>query len=346
MNRKVKILIAVAAVIVLLVGGAIGYYAGEVSGAFRKEGSVTVVIPQGATGNSVAALLAEKGVIGNPLIFRFYLRGKNVNLQYGTFEINPKSDYDTIIRVIEEMQEATDVVDVTVPEGTRTVDVIASLVAAGIGSEDEITDVINNYPFEHSFIPKEGDYTGYRLEGYLFPDTYSIYQRTGEENIADAIKKMLDNFEEKTKDLYALCEQKGLNFRDVITLASIVQREGVKLEELPTIAQVFRNRLDQGMLLQSCATVQFFLPEHKKVLSYDDIAIDNPYNTYIYAGLTPGPIGNPGIDAIRATIEPDGSDYLYFVARYDSSHYFGRTYAEHEANIARSNAEEAAHSQG
>jgi UPF0755 protein len=203
------------------------------------------------------------------------------------------------------------------------------LVELELGTKEEIKQIINTYYFDFPLLSQMPTNTEYRLEGYLFPDTYQVYQEASAENIVSIIQRMLDNFQSKTADLQAQAD----NWNEIIILASIIEREGQKAEELPLVSSVFHNRINQGIKLESCATVQYILEERKPILSWADTEIDNPYNTYMYQGLTPGPIANPGLAAIEAAMNPATSDYLFFVAKNDGSHLFGRTYQEHLNNI-------------
>ncbi len=329
MKKSVKILIAAVAVVVLVAVAVIGYVFTEIAAVGRKDGEVTVEIPQGAGASAIGRVLQENGVIGNALIFRLYTYGKNYAFQYGTFTLNPSDGYDALIEDLQQTQALRDTVTLTVPEGTEVREIVDMLVNLGLGNKEEIKQIINTYAFDFPLLSQMPTDTEYRLEGYLFPDTYQIYKEASTENIASIIQRMLDNFQSKTADLQAQAD----NWNEIIILASIIEREGQKAEELPLVSSVFHNRINQGIKLESCATVQYILEERKPVLSWADTEIDNPYNTYMYEGLTPGPIANPGLAAIEAAMNPATSDYLFFVANSDGSHLFGRTYQEHLNNI-------------
>ena len=184
---------------------------------------------------------------------------------------------------------------------------------------------------------------GSTLEGYLFPDTYQVLPGATPRQV---LQLMLTAFGERfTPELRAESAKVGLTPHQVVTLASIVEREAVAADERPLIAGVFLQRLKRGLKLQADPTVQFALagvnpPRRsqgywKAPLSSADVTINSPYNTYVIDGLPPGPIGNPGLAAIRAVLEAPSTDYLYFVARPDGRHAFARTYKEHEENVAR-----------
>ncbi len=330
MKKSIKILIAAAAMVVLISTAVIGYVFAEIAAVGRKDGEVTVEIPQGAGASVIGRVLQENGVIGNAFIFRLYTYGKNYAFQYGTFTLDPSDGYDALIEDLQQTQALRDTVTLTVPEGTEVREIVDMLVELELGTKEEIKQIINTYAFDFPLLSQMPTDTEYRLEGYLFPDTYQVYKEASAENIASIIQRMLDNFQSKTADLQA---QAGGDFNEIIILASIIEREGQKAEELPLVSSVFHNRINQGIKLESCATVQYILEERKPILSWADTEIDNPYNTYMYEGLTPGPIANPGLAAIKAAMNPATSDYLFFVANSDGSHLFGRTYQEHLNNI-------------
>ncbi len=333
MKKGIKILIAVVAIVVLAAVAAVGYVAAEINGSLRRAGEVRIEVPQGAGASVIADLLQENGIIGNALIFRLYTYGKTYAFQYGTFTLDPADNYAAIIEDLEQMQTLRDTVTLTVPEGTEVREIVDMLVAMELGTKEEIKQIINTYAFDFPLLSTLPTDTEYRLEGYLFPDTYEIYDEATTENIASIFQRMLDNFQAKTAELQTRIEQEGGDFNEIIILASIIEREGQKAAELPIVSSVFHNRIDRGIKLESCATVQYILEERKPVLSWADTEIDNPYNTYMYQGLTPGPIANPGLAAIEAAIDPATTDYLFFVANSDGSHLFGRTYQEHLNNI-------------
>ena len=336
MNGALKGLIAFILIIGLLAGGVYIYYATEKNATFRKDEVVDVEIKQGSSASTIASVLAENDVIGSKYVFRFYIRGKDIVFQYGTFHLNRKMNYDELIEQLTTQQVVRETTDITIKEGMNAEQIISMLEELGIGTRDEILYAINEAEYDFDFITPDMTLVDYRLEGYLYPDTYEIYLDDSPEEV---IVRLLDNFDKKTANLREEVAMNGGNFHETMILASIIEKEGQKESELPIVSSVFHNRLEQGMKLESCATVQYVLPEHKEVLSYEDTQTDSPFNTYIHPGLPPAPISNPGIAAIRAAIYPDETDYLFFVARPDGSHYFGKTYAEHEANIRKADEE-------
>jgi UPF0755 protein len=168
------------------------------------------------------------------------------------------------------------------------------------------------------------------LEGYFLPGTYSLERMSAE----DAVRTLLEPLETQVPTSWlSRGEELGMTFHQVLTLASIIEKEVQDRTESPTISSVFHNRLRDGMLLQSDPTVEYAIGSHHFPLTQEELATDSPYNTYLYPGLPPGPICNPTLDSIRAALYPASTDYYYFVATQNGTHLFAETYAEHQANI-------------
>ncbi|UZN23201.1 endolytic transglycosylase MltG [bacterium 3DAC] len=220
---------------------------------------------------------------------------------------------------------------VTFPEGITIKEMADILYKKTQTPTHSFIDATTSTPLLESVSAFAGKHIRYP-EGFLYPDTYAFTGST-----TRLVHMMFNNFLKKVSGInWTEAEKRtGLDKYGIITLASIVEKEAVKKEEAPIIAGVFINRLRRGMKLESCPTVEYALGYHKAVLSFEDIQIDSPYNTYKYYGLPPTPIGNPSLDAIKAVINYAKTDYLYFVADGKGGHLFAKTYAEHLANIRR-----------
>jgi UPF0755 protein len=223
---------------------------------------------------------------------------------------------------------------VTVPEGF-TLKQIAGVMARRLGTDSirfvklaHDTDFIKRLSTKYGFPPPPS------LEGYLFPDSYKFSYFEDESSIIERMVKQLMEVIEDNGIFYEL-RRKGLELHTVLTLASIVEREAAVDSERPVIAAVFWNRLKRGIPLESCATVEYALPRHKTRLTYADLKIQSPYNTYIHPGLPPGPICSPGLKSIEAVVNPADVPYLYFVSRGDGTHLFATSYKEHIKNKAK-----------
>lgn len=301
--------------------------------------TTTIVVEAGQNFGSVAKQLDELKLISSAYALNSYVDEHNLasQLQVGSYEISPSMDIATIAGLMTQVQAAKPTVTITIPEGFENKDVIALLQEFGFAKDvAAFEDILQNHPFDYAFL--EGIDRSYKLEGYLFPDTYEFYTDASD---LDVITKMLDNFAVKyTPELQARAKEIGLSTNEVITLASIVEREARKREEFPLVAGVFRNRIAIDMPLQACSTVQYILGERKWVLSIEETQIDSPYNTYQIPGLPPSPIAQPSLVAIESVLYPTESDYLFFVVANlgDGTHLFAKTYEEHLANVAISEA--------
>ena len=356
---------------ILVISGFLSYFAitaGNDIFAFVKEDTeVSVTIEEGTDIKALGAKLADEGVIKYPRVFSFYakLRKKDsVALQAGEYTVSPMMNYDSLIAAFAKSNaaERTTVV-VTIPEGYTVDQIIDTLVGKyGLSSEKELKDAIENYDYDYWFVkrletdkPRYG--RKYRLEGYLYPDTYYYFSDSSASAI---IYKMLDNFDKKVKDIFRgdktvpgnnyiekidyLCGNFGLSFDDIVTIASMVQMEGKYTTEFGTISSVFHNRLKNPSVtngkLESDATLQYLLEKRTEHLTEEHKQIDSPYNTYLYEGLPPGAISNPAQTALIYALYPDDTKYYFFVAGKDGYSLFARTYKEHKQNIAKVNAGE------
>lgn len=319
----------------------------------KPETEKTISVTTTMSNSDVAKLLKKNGVINFEWVFEFYAKNRYEKAPYltGDFTVKPSMNYDEIIKTLKYVKVERQIVKITIPEGYTADQIIDILVSQGIGKKEKFVDVINNYGFKHEFIkklnalPKSPD-RKYRLEGYLFPDTYLFYKDDSEISV---INKLLNNFESKFDDsFYERCDEIGMSFDQVIILASMIEAEARLPIDLELVSSVFHNRLKSTKAdykkMQCDATIQYFLPERKEVLPIIDTLIDHPYNTYIYEGLPPGAIGNPGIDAITASLWPDdpvndsGRAFkaYYFVSNlYGNIYYAGDSLSAHNANIAK-----------
>ena len=282
--------------------------------------TVLITIPQGMSTKSIGELLASGDIISDALVFRLKsrLEGYDGKFKAGEYSLSSGMTMDEIMDLLLEGHRNTQ--RFTIPEGydlKRTAD---KLEEQGLIDREAFFKEIREGDFDYWFIDglKEGSS---RLEGFLYPDTYEIYINAGEHDIID---KMLSQFSKVfNEDRINRMNELGMNLNEIITLASIIEREAVISEDRPVIAGVFLKRLDMGMPLQSCATVQYILGEQKPVLSTADTKIQSPYNTYVNKGLPPTPICSPGIESIDAALWPETTDYLFFLAKGDGSHVFG-----------------------
>lgn len=288
-----------------------------------------VLIPPGASAGAIGQALEANGVVASARLFWITTRiqGQAGRLQAGEYRFDRPSrliDVATKIATGQVYRRR-----VTIPEGL-TMDEIASLLeAAAFGDKQTWLAEMSRKELVDDL-----DRRASSLEGYLFPETYDYTRQTGP---AQMIEKMVANFRRKFSDKeHSRASQLGMTVREVITLASLIEKETGQASERPLVSAVFHNRLKRGMLLQCDPTVIYAV---KRVKAYDnvvnqsDLELDSPYNTYKYRGLPPGPIANPGSDSIQAALYPDAADYLYFVSRNDGTHLFSKGLGEHQLRV-------------
>jgi UPF0755 protein len=313
--------------------------ANDMFGLVKPKDTVSIVVEQGDKVKDIASELEEKGVIQYKSLFTLYATFKKFDeskIQSGVYEVEKNMPYSTLLSKVKKpiVQKERETVTVTIPEGYELWQIVDLLDEKGVCSKEDLMDTIQNYKFKHEFL-KDLPERNNRLEGYLFPDTYQFY---AEDKSISVINKMLNNFDDKFDyEFYDRAKEIGMTLDEVITLASIIEREAASDEERGAVSAVFHNRLEskEYPYLQSCASVQYILKERKTVLSIEDTKIDNPYNTYINKGLPPGPISSPGLASIRAALYPDEVDYLFFVAYPDGATLFATTYDQHLANVKK-----------
>jgi len=320
----------------------------------QERRDVEFVVEPGTPARAIAENLFSEGLIGDARLFEAYVRstGMAERLEAGTFTLSPDM---TPVEIAQALQNAyARSITVTVPEGWRleqTADALTdgsmvngmeyrTLASDPNWKPDSPEGTGNPWPFLSLRPP------GATLEGYLFPDTYQLDAENT--SASELLRRQVDAFARKVLPLYTAAAADGdiaLSLHDVLTLASIVEREAVVDEERPVIARVYLNRLGLGMKLEADPTVQYamgFQPDSgqwwKTPVSLEEYgAVDSPYNTYLNPGLPPGPIASPGVQSVQAVLAPADHDYLFFVALPDGSglHAFSRTMEEHLENVRR-----------
>lgn len=328
------------AVLVIVVLVAISYlfvnnYINENLDAVDKSDNTKIVveIPSGSSTNDIAETLFNNNLIKNKLAFKYYAEktGRDSQLKAGSYVLSKNMNVDELLKSLIKGGSSSNTANITIIEGLILEDVALSISEQLGLSYDKLLELMNNPGlFKEGFEFLKGNPNIENLQGYLMPDTYNVYINSSEEDI---IKILLSQFDEfylnEIKPRMENSENSRLSFEEVINLASIVEKEALLDEERDEVAAVFLNRLDINMKLQSCATVNYAHGEWKERLTYEDIAIDSPFNTYVVEGLPPAPINSPGRESILAVLEPANVDYLYFVAKGDGSHYFSKNYDEH-----------------
>jgi len=298
---------------------------------------VALTVPQGATTDAVGLLLARAGVVANPRVFTLQVReaGADGMLRAGTYELRTGMGYEAAIASLT-AGPAVKYVTVTIPEGF-TVEQIAARMEkrAGIPRAEflALSDRgAAEFSADHPYLA-----TSYRgsLEGYLFPKTYRIEEGA---SARDVIEMMLDQFDEEIAlvDVDSV-KARGMTLPELVIMGSIIERETKVAKERPIVSSVIYNRLSQRMRLDMCSTIEYVIKQHKLRLTYADLNVKSPYNTYRHAGLPPGPIANPGLASLKAAASPADTQYLYYVLTgRDGSHTFARTSEEFARAKAKS----------
>ena len=286
-----------------------------------EENSVTqkvVNIPSGTNAKEIVDLLEKNEIIRkNNYTFRILIKLLKLEdqLKFGEYNLSPSMN---MLQIVDKLVKGKVIVyKITIPEGYTCTQIAELLDKKEVAEKEAFLKLV-----------KDSEKTS---EGYLFPDTYEVPKKYGAEKM---VKAMLSNFNQIAIEnkFTEKAEKIGFSLNEIIILASIIEKEAKFSEEKNKVSSVFHNRLEKGMKLQSCATIQYILETPKERLDENDLNIDSPYNTYLYKGLPPGPICNPGLDSIIAALEPEEEDYLYFVLGENGRHIFSKTYQEHLRN--------------
>jgi UPF0755 protein len=278
---------------------------------------VTVTVRPGQAPRELADSLRAAGVIQNPRLFKWMARGARDRFIPGRYRLARNSRERQVLRVLTGRAPSWQLV--TIPEGLTLGQTAALLDSLRLCPADSFRAACADPALLRDF-----GIAGATAEGRLFPETYELGTAMGAREIA---RRLIRQFHAVWRSL----DSSGTDPAPAVILASIIEREARVAAEFPLVASVFANRLRRGMPLQSCATVEYLLPARKARLDARDLAIESPYNTYLHAGLPPGPICNPGRAALAAALAPARTDYLYFIYAGDGAHVFSRTFAEHEA---------------
>lgn len=294
--------------------------------------TITYTAPKGWGNDDIARDLEKLGIIRSSYFFRFYVVAslQHSSLQAGKYNLSPRmSTYEIVKKMVQ-----GDVLKnkLVIPEGWDIKDIAKYLESNGICSKDDFIQLANkDYGNEFDFLKDKPKALG--LEGYLFPDTYEISKGETCEEILDL---MLSNFDKKlTPDLRAEIKNQKKSIFDIVTMASLIEKEVKTLDDKKIVSGIFWKRIDISMPLQSCATINYITGKSDPGAAIKDTKIDSPYNTYKYYGLPKGPISNPGIDSILAAIYPKKTQYLFYLSGVNGETIFSKTAEEHNAAKAK-----------
>lgn len=326
MMRTLRAVVAIIAVLIAGFGAWFGYAIwGDRS---HPDMQQTIIVPRGSSFHDIAAQLGDAGIVGNQTAFRLYakLKGADTNAHAGAFQFAP---HQTAAQILQQLESGGAQIArwVTIPEGFTAKQIAQRLSDDGFGPA-----AAYERAFMHDSIVVGGTRTK-NLEGYLFPSTYLIPNDATPKSVADILTAQF--LKELPSDALRKARARGLTVPQVVTLASLIEREAKADDERPLMAGVYYNRLRLGMPLEVDASIEYALPKHHDVITYGDLKIDSPYNTYLHQGLPPTPISNPGAPSLQAAFNPKPSPYLYYVYKGNGHHAFARTLTEQNANIAK-----------
>lgn len=348
--RIVRKIVSITALVAILLLGAIGgggyYYVKSalkpVDGNSKKM--VNVTIPIGSSTTGIGKILEEKGVIRDARIFKYYVKFKNESgFMAGDYKMNPSMTMPEIVSSLKTGKVIQDVVmKITIPEGKQLSQISGIIGEKTQQDPEEVFKQLNDKEFVKKMMDKYPDIlteeilnekVKYPLEGYLFPATYPFY--SDKPTVEEIVNIMLTKTKEVLGEYSGQMEEKQMTPHQVMTMASLIEEEATEKADRDKIASVFYNRIEIDMPLQTDPTVLYAHGEHKERVFYKDLEIDDPYNTYKNAGLPPGPIANPGVMSIEATLAPEDTDYLFFLATSTGDVIFTKTLAEHNREVAK-----------
>lgn len=296
------------------------------------SGEVSITINEGDSLEKIGTTLVDSNVIKSKQMFVLYsrIKGDSADFKSGTFTIKRPISLGSLNKQLKEIIISEQGVKITIPEGYSISQISKLFANSELIDKDTFLAIADKGEFDYKFLkfskPKN---MKYKLEGFLFPDTYYFDKSESPEYM---FKKMLNRFEEIAgSQLIDKAQSLGITPLELVTMASIIEKEAVTSKERPIISGIFYNRIKKNMKLESCSTVQFALgrEEYNPSVTLDDIKINSPYNTYLHKGLPPGPIASPGKESLEAAFNPEITEYLYFVAKGDGSHIFNTNYKEH-----------------
>lgn len=360
--RRIALFLITAIIIALLATGFFVYrYVDSAVGALDSTSTeyVTVEIPEGSGNKYIGQILEKAGVIKSATVFNYYTKFKNYsNFQSGYYNLQASMDLEEICKLLKQggtaEPEEPSLGKILVTEG-YTIKQISEAVTKNTADDDSstpftaddflsvvqdesfISKMVEKYPKLLANLPSADEAT-YQLEGYLFPATYSYYEDT---TMEDLVEQMISTMDSYMSSYYDTISEKGMTVNEVLTLASLVEKEGSTDDDRRNIASVFYNRLNANMALQSNIAILYAMGKlgEETTLSADasiDTSIDSPYNVYTNTGLMPGPVDSPSLSAIEATVNPASADYYYFVADVNTGTvYYAETYEDHEANVEK-----------
>ena len=318
---------------IIIIGIGMYFYLPDYLSTSSNDTDIEVVVKPGASLSSVADDLFEKEIIRSKLWFRYQGQDIAKKIKPGTYTFTSDLKLEDMYEILQQGEQEQAIV-ITIPEGFILYQIASRVAEAGFGTVEDFVEETNDYFIENGYTFDTANLY-FNMEGYLFPDTYHFNKK---QTITDIVSLLANTMNNVFTDEYKKrAEDLGLTTHEVITLASLIEREAYNDEERATISGVIHNRIEKNMLLQIDATVIYGLGEGKEHMSrvlYADLERDNSFNTYKNTGIPPGPIASPGKNSIHAALYPEEHDYFYYVMG-ENGHIFANTYKEHLSNIAK-----------
>ena len=332
MKKKKGILLLIVLLIIIIIGG-FEYYNGIIESPLKSDKEkIKITVDEGESFYSILDKLSSKGVLKNKEVIKLNLKldkKNNINLVPGEYEVNTNVTLKELIKILETEDFSKNRISVTIPEGYDIEEMANVFEESGLFSKDDFLNAVKNHELP-SYVKKD-DKKKYNLEGYLFPNTYFLDKDISPDEV---ISLMISEFE---KTLENVEKETGVTIKEeeiekIMIIASLVEEEAELDEERDLVSSVIYNRLEKGMKLEFCSTINYAWGEHLPQVLNKHLEIDSPYNTYKNEGLPVGPITNPGEKSIIAAVKPAQTDYLYFMLLYNQGgkHHFSNNGAEHE----------------
>lgn len=345
--RKIVAIIAIVFVLIIGVVGLFGY--NYVKGALKPldpnaTKTIAVEVPIGSSLSSISTLLEKKGVIKDARVFKYYAKFKNESqFQAGNYDLTQAMTFDELIESLKTGKVyRKPVFTMTVPEGL-TLEQIGKVIEKKTPyTQKEFMDLVTSDTFVQQMMANYpelvteavlADNIRYDLEGYLYPATYSYYEE--KPSLQAIVEEMIAAMNNVVKNYSDVLAEKQMSVHQLLTFASLLEEEATAQTDRETIASVFYNRINEGMSLQTDPTVLYALGDHKDRVLYEDLEVDNAYNTYKNKGLPPGPIAGAGKTSIEASLNPSQTDYFYFLADKEGVNHFSKTYDEHLQKVEK-----------
>ncbi|MEK5232647.1 endolytic transglycosylase MltG [Lysinibacillus sp. FSL K6-0232] len=345
--RKIVAITAIVFVLIIGIGGLLGY--NYVKSALKPldpdaTKTIAVEVPIGSGLSSISTLLEEKGVIKDARVFKYYAKFKNESqFQAGNYDLTQAMTFDELIESLKTGKVyRKPVFTMTIPEGL-TLEQIGQIIEKKTPyTQQEFMDLVTSDTFVQQMMANYPELVTeavlaenirYDLEGYLYPATYSYYEeKPSLEAIVEEMVAAMNNVVKNYNDILA---EKQMSVHQLLTFASLLEEEATAQTDRETIASVFYNRMNTDMPLQTDPTVLYALGDHKDRVLYEDLEVDNAYNTYKNKGLPPGPIAGAGKTSIEATLNPSETEYYYFLADKEGVNHFSKTYDEHLQKVEK-----------